>query len=280
MVFTIIGAFVLGLGIYHSNASQGSPKLSTDDIKEIVSTQYPGTITEIEFETDFNKAIYEVEVVSDGKEYDLKLDGNTGEVVKLKEKSITNKDKIVLDDNIDLKGNENKERVSEDSRKSEGVEKEKNQQEPTENNFNQKTVIDSKKAIDITQETFSGIVTELELEKEDGRLIYDVELISGREKAEIEIDAYTGEVLVIEIKTKNSNKYGNKLQSKGNKSLLDAQRAIDIAQDAFDGRVTELELDREDGRLIYEIELKSEQQKAEVEIDAFTGETLKVEIDK
>lgn len=284
-VIATVGVFVLGLGIYQSNASEADPKLSIDDIREVVSTQYPGTISEIEFEKGLHKSIYEVEVVSNGKEYELKLDGNTGEVLNLKEKSISNKDKekIVLDNNDDQKINNTEEQVNDHVSKDEKAKKKNHQKESTraknQSTSNTKTVIDSKKAIEIAQESFDGIVTDFELDNEDGRLIYEIELKSRNEEADIEIDAYTGEVLVIEIEIDKSNKYGEKTLSPSNKSLLGAQKAIDIVQESFDGIVTELELDKEDGHLIYETKLKSSNEAAEIVIDAYTGEVFEVEID-
>lgn len=218
-VITMIGAIVLGLGIYQSNASQGAPKLSTDEIRQMVLDQYPGEIEEIELETDFNRAVYEVEVVSDGKEYDLKLDGNTGEVLNLKEKSVKNqeKEKIALEENNDKQNtndrqdddvkHENNDRHhhhhnqhhhdNKDDNKGKKEAKQKSSKQASKEN--KRTVIDSSEAISIAKDAFSGKVVKFELDEDDGRLIYEIELESDREEAEIEIDAYTGEIIVIEI---------------------------------------------------------------------------------
>src|SRR5690625_3712507 len=280
VMIALVGTFLLGLGVYHSSASQGSPKLSTDDIRQMVTSQYPGTITEIEFETDFNKSVYEVEVVSNGKEYELKLDGSTGEVLKLKEKDIVNganseKEKIILEENDD------DEKVSDEPDQSEQIAQENNKESSQTKNHkssNKKTVIDSNRAIEIAKGDFAGQVTELELDEDDGRLIYEIELRTGTEKAEIEIDAYTGEILVIEIENDNSNKY--KFKSQDDQTVIGAEEAITIAKNKFDGRVKELQLDKEDGRLIYEVELISGNKEAELEINAYTGEIISIEIDK
>ena len=50
-------ATVFGLGIYQSDASQQDPKLSIEDVKQLVADQYPGVITEMELEKDFNKVV-------------------------------------------------------------------------------------------------------------------------------------------------------------------------------------------------------------------------------
>lgn len=56
-----------------------------DQIKDTVSDQYPGSITDIKLEKHGNQAIYEVEITGDQKKYELNLDGKTGEVLELKE---------------------------------------------------------------------------------------------------------------------------------------------------------------------------------------------------
>ncbi len=44
-----------------------------------------------------------------------------------------------------------------------------------------------------------GQVTEVELETEHGRLVYKIEIITDFSKYEVKVDAYTGEVLEIEL---------------------------------------------------------------------------------
>ncbi|MEC5424680.1 PepSY domain-containing protein [Virgibacillus sp. C22-A2] len=56
-----------------------------------------------------------------------------------------------------------------------------------------------KEAEEIALNSFSGTITEVELDEDDGRLIYEIEIENGNEEAEIDIDAYTGEILVLSI---------------------------------------------------------------------------------
>lgn len=210
----LISAVILGIGIYHSDAAEDDPTLTQEEVKELVSEQYPGTITELELGKDLNQAVYSMVIERDDKQYDLKIDASSGEVLELKEKEIAQssendkeskaEEKLTLkekkedsnqdnQDNSEKEGNENKEKSAKakDNKKSE--------QKKEKNNEDSNVLIDISEATEIALKEFSGTVTEVELEEEDGRLIYEVEVEAGEQEAEIEIDAYTGEVLVIEI---------------------------------------------------------------------------------
>src|SRR5699024_7057141 len=66
----VAAAGILGLGVFHSSASQTEPSMSAGEIEQKVTKQYPGEITEVK------------------KGYSLKLDGDNGDVLDIKEKPI------------------------------------------------------------------------------------------------------------------------------------------------------------------------------------------------
>src|SRR5699024_3104073 len=200
MIFgAVVVVAILGLGMYHSDASQMEPTLTNEEVKSLVSEQYPGEITDIELKKDFNNSVYEVEIDGKGKKYELKIDGNSGEVLKLNEKTVMSakgekkKDKENKDELNVKEKKETKKKQKKDKKKKK--KKEKTNKKDKGNN----AIIDVGEASDIALKEFSGRINEVELEEEDGRLIYEVEIESGELEAEIEIDAHTGEVLVIEI---------------------------------------------------------------------------------
>jgi|SRR5690625_3734933 len=224
MIFgAVVVVAILGLGMYHSDASQMEPTLTSEEVKSLVSEQYPGEITDIELKKDFNNSVYEVEIDGKGKKYELKIDGNSGEVLKLNEKTVMsakgekkkdkeNKDELVVKEKKETKKNESKskgdQKQKEDKQSKEKKSKEQQSKDKQKKNKKEKTnkkdkgnnaIIDVGEASDIALKEFSGRINEVELEEEDGRLIYEVEIESGELEAEIEIDAHTGEVLVIEI---------------------------------------------------------------------------------
>lgn len=212
-VGVLAATVVLGFGLYHTDASQVEPELSTDEIKDFVSKQYPGKITEIELDKEFNKKVYEVEVEGEKKEYEIKIDANSGEVLQINEKTpkkaekkTETKNNLVVKEKKDTKKQDKKQKETRQKNKTEKQKEtkqenksEKQKKQTSNKNKNKKTVIDRDEASRIALNQFSGTIEEIELDEDDGRLIYEIEIEANDKDAEIEIDAYTGEVLVIEI---------------------------------------------------------------------------------
>ncbi|HLR52131.1 MAG TPA: PepSY domain-containing protein [Candidatus Avamphibacillus sp.] len=201
----LVVATTLGLGIYHSDASHVEPTLTTEDVESLVADQYPGTITDMELEKDFNKAVYEVEIEGEGKKYKLKLDGSSGEVLELKEKTVMNTaekekpSKENEDQNLTVKEKKDDTKQDKKQEKQDKKEGKESNKKSNQNNNDKKALMDTSEASEIALNEFSGTITDLELDEEDGRLIYEIEIEDGEQEAEMEIDAHTGEILVIEI---------------------------------------------------------------------------------
>ncbi|NLW22952.1 MAG: PepSY domain-containing protein [Tissierellia bacterium] len=76
------------------------------------------------------------------------------------------------------------------------------------------------------------------------------------------------------VDTKPDNK-----DKKEEKKIISADEAKSIALNIANGKIKEFDLDEDDGRLKYEIEIKAKDGEHEIEIDAYTGKVLKHEID-
>lgn len=61
--------------------------------------------------------------------------------------------------------------------------------------------------------------------------------------------------------------------------IIQEKDAIAIAEKASNGKVNEIELDEEDGLIVYEIEADSKKGEVEIEMNAKTGEIIKKELD-
>lgn len=288
-ILSIVGVLglvgIIGFGIYQSNASTGGT-VAKEDIFQLIEANYEGRIVEFEVDEKNNRKVYEIEVVSDGVEYELTVDAATGEIIR---------EKI---DNISRPATAEKEQTTK-----------------------KEQFISKEEASKIALNIFPGTIKELEFDEDDGRYIYEIEVKNGNREAEFDIDAITGEIIKQEIdperktakqpekkqeqkvskpKTeqpkkqhqekaqKNEQKQVQKSQptkpqvkeqKKAKSEFISREQAIQIALNIFSGTVKEVEFDKDDGRYIYEIEIKNGKREAEFDIDARTGKILKQEID-
>lgn len=110
-----------------------------------------------------------------------------------------------------------------------------------------------------------------DLEVEDGRRVWDVELDNG---VSVYVDVMTGEVVEVEY---DDDVGGNPGDDPGNSDLISADQAADIALSRFpNATVIDVDLGEEDGRQVWYVDLSNGY---EVYIDAITGDILDIERD-
>jgi len=126
---------------------------------------------------------------------------------------------------------------------------------------------DMEQAAIIALGTAAGEIIEAELERDDGKSVWEIEIVGeSRQVIEIEIDSQTGEVLRTET---DDDEY-----SYGDYSVSLA-KAIDIARSVEKGALIEAELELESGELVWEIEaVNSRDEELEFRINATTGEII------
>ena len=155
-------------------------------------------------------------------------------------------------------------------------------------------------------ETVDGTATEIDYDRSDDE--YEVEMESGSVTYELDINATSGEVdeketennknektLTVlntedtKVNTKAETKVDTKADTNTNKkpdtnkkakNYITAKEAIAIALKQTPGTVKEVELDKDDGRAYFEIEIKDGKYEYEYEIDAVTGKILDFEKDR
>ena len=121
----------------------------------------------------------------------------------------------------------------------------------------------------IKKEVPNGQLTEVEMDKENERKIYEVEVMDGSVKKEFKIDAETGEI----IKFKSEQK-APKRAKKEPKISYDKAKEIALKQ-SKDGKFKEIELKHKNGVLVYDVEIAEGFMDREFLIDAMTGEILR-----
>ena len=118
------------------------------------------------------------------------------------------------------------------------------------------------------------------LEREDGRQVYDIEFYTSDYKEyDYEIDAATGLILEFDY---DADSFTPPDPSVTGTISQDKAREIALAQvpGATAKNMTKLTLDRDDGRLIYEIEIKYNGMEYDFEINAADGVILDMDMDK
>jgi len=122
---------------------------------------------------------------------------------------------------------------------------------------------------------YPGDLLEAEIDHDDGRTVYELELRrADGTKVELEFDAGTGELL--ETRTEHDEAY--RLFKGG--QIVALEQIVADAEKRFSARFLDVELEDEDDRYRYEVELIDENgRKLEAVFDATTGELIEVEED-
>ncbi|GAJ99266.1 hypothetical protein JCM19055_2259 [Geomicrobium sp. JCM 19055] len=138
-----------------------SEVLSIDEMTSKVIDEYPGEVVyEGQSQMDSSSSMHEFSVRFQGTEYQLFVDEHVGTIHGLSKVGDADRD-------------------NDEEKRSQDV------------------IITSEDALTIAKGHFDGELDSIELEEEDGRIIWVVELERNDLEAEIEIDAFTGEVLII-----------------------------------------------------------------------------------
>ncbi|MEK6983043.1 MAG: PepSY domain-containing protein [Nanoarchaeota archaeon] len=119
-----------------------------------------------------------------------------------------------------------------------------------------------------------GIAKETELEKENERLLYSVEIDSEKGLYKVKVDPYTGEL----VKVETEDDVGKRELEIVNPKITEEQ-AKDIALGSFRGVITDFEAKKLNGKYVYEVEVTSENAEADVLIDMMNGKVLRIEQD-
>ena len=121
-------------------------------------------------------------------------------------------------------------------------------------------------------------ICKTKIEKEKGRIFYNVEFIAGKVEYEFDIDATTGKILGLDGELAQ----GSAAPHKGFIGVAKAKSiALDYAGIRPDSPIEhqKIELDRDDGLVVYEVNFFYNGKKYEYEIDAVTGKVLEAEFD-
>lgn len=157
------------------------------------------------------------------------------------------------------------------------------------NQNNRGKLLTASQAKSIALKAVEGKVDDVDLERRNGQTFYEVEIDrKGSPDVKVRLDAYTGKILAVvnDDDYDGTDDYRNHGTSNGSNASAYNQVKLTVAQasnialkQVTDGKVTKVELDRDHGRYVYEIELRTAQGEADVDIDASTGKVLSFDQD-
>ncbi len=203
------------------------------------------TFIRVDMDRDDGRWVYEVEFYYGSKEYDYDIDAITGD--------IRSRD-------YDVEGFT----VPTTSGSDIGAEK-------------AKSAALSHAGLTASQVTF----VKVERDWDDGRLTYEVEFYQDGKEYDYEIAADDGSIISVDYDAE-SYRYQSS-QNTGGTITADEAKAIALEKAGLSSsNVTfqKVELDRDDGRLEYELEFRSGRTEYEYTIDAYTGAVLDAEVDR
>jgi len=132
--------------------------------------------------------------------------------------------------------------------------------------------ISEQQAKDIAlKEAQGGQITKFKLDRENGRMVYEIEVMNGNIEKDYEIDAETGAIVKLEQEQKN---HGNNNSVNNPKISYDKAKEIAL-KNSKNGKFKEIELKHKNGVLVYDVEIAEGFMDREFLIDANTGAILR-----
>ncbi|GAA3719981.1 hypothetical protein GCM10022378_07610 [Salinicoccus jeotgali] len=129
-------------------------------------------------------------------------------------------------------------------------------------------------AVQTASDNFEGELKSLEFEKENDSWVYKVELENESEEYEAHISA--DDLSIINEETENNDDFDTD-EHFNYQDAVSAEDVIQTAMDEKDGKLEGWSLDKDDGQLEYEVELKQDSNSHDVKINAENGEVLKTD---
>lgn len=125
----------------------------------------------------------------------------------------------------------------------------------------------------------SGVVEEIEEKTINGITFYEIEIEDDFFETELKINKKNGSIFQItqEEKDEDISEDLENNDSQIDEATLTEEQIINIALKLIGGKFVNLEIERENGKLIYEVKIEANGDTAEVEVDAKTGEVLEIE---
>ncbi|MGE7761717.1 PepSY domain-containing protein [Peribacillus sp. NPDC097895] len=139
-----------------------------------------------------------------------------------------------------------------------------------------KGALSEDEAVKMISEKLGGEVTQFEKDW-DQPMTYEMTVKTKEGYQDVDVDAEKGEILSQEMEDDDEEEMST--QQAVETAKISSDQAEKIALKKVDGQITDVELDSENGILVYEFEINQGKKEYDVVVDATTGEVLKTELD-
>lgn len=230
------------------------------------------------------KDVYSIEFYTKDKKYDYYIDRSTGEILKNESENLTSA--MNNEKNTDSKKNNTSTTVNTTSNSNN---KTTASNTPSNNTNKSSSSNKTPASSSITKEKAKSIAfahakvsesnvkgLKIENDWEHGQEAYSVSFYTGNYEYEYDIAKSNGTIL------KADKDYEKNNNSSNSNSMISKDKAMSIALAKVSGATSSniyIELEKDDGRYTYEGEINFNNKEYEFEIDAYTGNILKWEVD-
>ncbi|MDO5714220.1 MAG: PepSY domain-containing protein [Tissierellia bacterium] len=138
--------------------------------------------------------------------------------------------------------------------------------------------VSPKEAVEVFMEQFpNSQLTKIKLDHSDHGYVYKIEGVTQGEEHEVKVHALTKELVKVETEADDENKSGEVFEY--NDKVIDWKEGMKNALEKIGATayVKEWELSMENGKLVYEFDVKNDDNSIDVVVDAFTGEVLELD---
>ena len=213
IAWTMLFILIIGFGGWYGVKkafTAPSSLLPEENVSQMIQQKYGGTIENISVFQEKDKLNYSIQIIKDQIPYQVIVNGQTGEVLAMVKQSTTQKTAPQTSEKQTSKEQTPTEQppaaqkpaTPKMNQQNSNAKSNKNNQTNAFSSSVLNSIITTDQAIAIALDKFQGTVDEVELDEENGQLIYEVEIKqSKKKKAEVVINAYSGKVESISIDT-------------------------------------------------------------------------------
>ncbi|WP_285105180.1 PepSY domain-containing protein [Paenibacillus sp. UMB4589-SE434] len=237
-------SLLLGWSLYLLTSKREQPLLTEADVRLLLENKYSGTVSQVELVSSRQAATYVAAISNQHGTYHVSVNGHDGTIEQLTRKSSTNeppnrptdkKDEAMPDQSVHI-------------------------------------TKEAAKTIALTR--FKGTVQSVEINTDkNGTQVYVVQLESSTMRAVVKINRRDGKIIHITRSSKQSDE--SKQPNKPTRLTSDQAKKIALAK--VKGIVSSIELEDEDGTLVYEVEITAaNKEEVTVYVNAYSGEIAAV----